>query len=167
MQTYLPDLLKHIPDPVPLHVAMFRNPLSRPLVAPGIPTTMFGRCMYLRKRFTDILLIATGCSSEGGSGEGESSEDVGQPFEIPMDIDVDFEVIKLSEEEKAKLNDKSKKLRERLNDKDVRHHRYGGSLVGNMCAHACNMHVAGMYMWSTCRPVKFVRTYSLNTHLPF
>lgn len=116
MQQYLPDILKHISDPCPLHVAMYRNPLGRPLVAPGIPSSMFRRPMYLKKRYTDILLIATGCS---GDGSGEDS----QPFEIPTDIDVDFEVIKLSPEEKEKLKEESQVLKEKLKDKDVRHHR--------------------------------------------
>lgn len=117
MQLYLPDIMKHIPDPCPLHVAMYRDPLGRPLIAPGIPSSMFRRPMYLKKRFTDILLIATGCSG------GDDAED-NLPFEIPTDIDVEFEVIKLSKEEREKLNEESKQLVEKLKDKDIRHHRY-------------------------------------------
>lgn len=130
LQTYLPDILKHIPDPIPLHVAMYRNPLARPLIAPGIPTTMFRRSMYLKKRFTDILLIATGCSGEEGSDEDS------QPFEIPIDIDVDFEVIKLSEEEREEMSTESKKIREKLQDKDIRHHRCVCCCCA-CCVHAC------------------------------
>ena len=116
MQQYLPDILKYIQNPCPLHVAMYRNPLGRPLVAPGIPSTMFRRPLYLKKRYTDILLIATGCSGDGGTEDS-------QPFEIPTDIDVDFEVIKLSPEEKEELKEESHALLEKLKDKDVRHHR--------------------------------------------
>ena len=109
---------------------MFRNSLDRPLVAAGIPSNMFGRCMYLKKRFTDILLIATGCSGEGeeggGKGNGGSSDEMSNPFEIPMNIDVDFEVIKLSEEEQTKMKEDSDKLREKLRDRDIRSHRYVG-----------------------------------------
>lgn len=118
MQLFLPDILKHVPDPCPMHVAMYRNPLGRPLVAPGIPSSMFRRPMYLKKRYTDILLIATGCS-EGERGEGSA-----EVFEIPTDIDVEFQVIKCSPEEKERLREESKKLKEKLgNAKNVRHHR--------------------------------------------
>jgi hypothetical protein len=115
LQLYLSELLEHIPDLCPLHVAMYRNPLGRPLVAPGIPSTMFRRPMYLKKCYTDILFIATGCSEENGKDE---------VFEIPTDIDVEFEVIKCSLEEKEKLREESKKLKEKLNKiKNIRHHR--------------------------------------------
>ena len=114
LQLYLPEIFKHLPDSCPLHVAMYRNPLARPLIAPGIPASMFRRVLYLKKKFTDILLIATGCS--------DGSQD--EPFEIPTDIDVEFEVVKLSKEEKEKLVEDSRKLKEKLKDKEIRHHRY-------------------------------------------
>lgn len=117
MQLYLPDILKHVPNPCPLHVAMYRNPLGRPLIAPGIPSSMFRRPLYLKKRFTDILLVATG-RSEGL----EKEESV--PFEIPTDIDVEYEVVKLSHEDKEKLIRESKELKEKLKDKDIKHHRW-------------------------------------------
>lgn len=86
--------------------------------------------MYLKKRYTDILLIATGCLGAGGegaeAGAAGSGESYSQPFEIPTDIDVEFEVIKLTQEEKEKLSEKSTLLKDKLKDKDVRHHRYVG-----------------------------------------
>ena len=119
LQLYLPDIFKHFTEPCPLHVAMYRNPLDRPLVAPGIPGSMFRRILYLKKHFTDILLIATGCS---GGEDAFGSQD--EPFEIPTDIDVEFEVIKMSKVQKEKLAEESRALKEKLKDKEVRHHRY-------------------------------------------
>ena len=117
IQTYLSDIMQHVPNPSSLHVAMFRNPLTRPLVAPGIPASMFQRPLFLKKRFNDILVIAT------GSSEGAAGDDTSRPFEIPTDIDVEFEVIKHTQEEKDKLLEESRKLREELKDKHIRHHR--------------------------------------------
>ena len=117
IQVYLPDIIKHIPNPCSLHVAMFRDPLTRPLVAPGIPASMFQRTLYLKKSFTDILVIAT------GSSQGAEDEQNCQPFEIPTDIDVEFEVIKHAPEEKDKLVEQSRKLKLQLNESDIRHHR--------------------------------------------
>lgn len=115
MQLYLPDILKHVANPCPLHVAMYRNPLARPLIAPGIPNSMFRRPMYLKNRYTDILLIASGCTT------GDGAE---QAFEIPTDIDVEFEVIKCSQDEKEKLKEESKRLKEKLGGaKNIRYHR--------------------------------------------
>lgn len=79
---------------------------------------MFRRPLYLKKRFTDILLVATGnINSETGE------QDHTYPFEIPTDIDVEFEVIKHSQEEKDKIIANSKKLKEKLTDRDIRHYR--------------------------------------------
>ncbi len=119
LQLYLPDILKHVPNPYPYSIALYRNPLERPLIAPGIPSGMFRRMLYFKKRYMDILLIATGRSD----GKSEDSCD-NQPYEIPTDIDVDFEVIKLSETEREKLIMESRKLREGLLEKDIRPHRY-------------------------------------------
>ena len=115
MQLYLPEIMKHIPDPVPLYVAMYRNPLDRPLIAPGIPSSMFRRPLYMKKKFSDVLLIATGVSSEGTQCD--------QVFEVPTDIDVEFEVVKQSAKDREKMVESSRKLREKIKDKDVRHHR--------------------------------------------
>ena len=117
MQVYLPDILKHMPNPQSLHIAMYRNPLARPLVAPGIPSSMFRRPLFLKKTFTDVLVIAT------GSSDGSEETDNQKPFEIPTDIDVEFHVIKHTAEEKEKLIIDSRKLKEKLKEKDIRHHR--------------------------------------------
>ena len=109
--------MQHVPNPISLHVAMFRNPLTRPLVAPGIPASMFQRPLFLKERFNDILVIAT------SSSEGAARDDNAQPFEIPTDIDVEFEVVKHTQEEKVKLLEESTKLREELKNKHIRHHR--------------------------------------------
>ena len=64
----------------------------------------------------DILLIATGCSETEGEAEA---------FEIPTDIDVEFEVIKCSPEERERLGEESRKLQEKLTkaNKNIRYHR--------------------------------------------
>ena len=98
---------------------MFRNPLTRPLVAPDILASMFQRPLFLKQRFNDILVIAT------GSSEGAARDDYSQPFEIPTDIDVEFEVVKHTQEEKVKLLEESTKLREVPKNKHIQ-------IIGNM-----------------------------------
>ena len=117
MQVYLPDIMKHVPNPHSLHISMYRNPLTRPLVAPGIPSSMFRRPLYLKKNFTDVLVIAT------GSSEGAEDSENQQPFEVPTDIDVEFQVIKHSADEKEQMIEQTRKLKEKLKEKDIRHHR--------------------------------------------
>lgn len=63
--------------------------------------------------------MATGCSSS----EEASGTDENQLFEIPTDIDVEFDVIKMSVEEREKLVEESRQLKESIKEKNIKHHR--------------------------------------------
>ena len=71
----------------------------------------------MKKSFTDVLVIAT------GSSPGSEQEANQVPFEIPTDIDVEFNVIKHPPEEKEVMIEQSRKMRTKLTEKDIRHHR--------------------------------------------
>lgn len=62
MQLYLPEILKYVSSPVPSQVSMFRNPLRNE--APGVPSSMFRKILYMRKQLTSVVLIATSILDE-------------------------------------------------------------------------------------------------------
>jgi len=71
----------------------------------------------MKKSFTDVLVIATGASP------GSEHEENQVPFEIPTDIDVEFNVVRHTPEEKELMIEQSRKMRAKLTEKDIRHHR--------------------------------------------
>ena len=57
LQMYLPEILKYISKPIPSQVSMFRNPLKN--VAPGVPSSLFRKIIYMKRQFTSTVLVAT------------------------------------------------------------------------------------------------------------
>lgn len=46
-----------------------------------------------------------------------------QPFEIPMDIDIEFQVIKLSNEKMKHLQKDTRYFAENMDESDIKHYR--------------------------------------------
>ena len=46
-----------------------------------------------------------------------------QPFEIPMDIDIEFQVIKLPDEKMKQIQEDTRYFAENMDESDIKHYR--------------------------------------------
>ena len=108
---HLKDIFKYFANPLPMDIVLTGDPTTSAV----LPSYLFSRILHVSHRYTDVLMIATGIL--------ESTQEV-EPFEIPIDLDIELAVVELPEAENKKMIDETKYLLEKINETKVRHYRY-------------------------------------------
>ena len=106
---HLKDVFKYFPNPLPMDIVLTGDPTST------LPSYLFSRILRVSHRYTDVLMITTGVLESGQEME---------PFELPIDLDIELAVVELPEAEDKKMIAESEYLLEKLKETKVRHYRY-------------------------------------------
>ena len=96
------SIIKHLPNAFPLSVMIFSGP-DLDLGDQHYPTHLFHNVIQLTRTFTDVLVVAS-------SVPQDSTCDSREPFEIPQEVELELQVVKLRDSDYEQLKEKSQQI---------------------------------------------------------
>ena len=109
------SIIKHVPHAFPMTVKIFPGP-DLELGDHNYPTHLFEKVIKLCHTFTDVLFVAS-------SVPENSACDSREPFEIPQEVELELQLVKLSESDHEQLCEKSKQIMRQIQGEYIKQYR--------------------------------------------